>query len=301
MKQRQVLVVGGTKGIGAAMAVQMASTGAHVCIMGRDEAEAARVLRLMRAVSPEDAAARHAFIHADLMTVAGAKAAVAEFQRSHARLDVLVFTVGILGNDMRQETKEGVEREFQCNFFARFVMLRALAPLLVATTALGPHRARVLNVASAGIEMGPVDLDDIQYSRRQPYSGIAQHKQTVVFNDLMVRQAALLYPAFDVNSFNPGLVPTKIRTNELIQGSLLTFLVEDVFIRALGWSADRLVTTTLLPYATAPELDGVSGLLVAPTGEAVVPDAARGLDTAARLWQQCEALQAAIEANQSRA
>ncbi len=130
---RSALVVSGTKGIGAAVAEQLAVAGANVTIVGRSQADGAAVLAKLRALSAPDA--RHEFLEADLSSVRGALALAERFKATHAhgaQLQCLVFTVGILGRDEWRATPEGIEHEFQLNFFSRFVLLTELLPLLVS-------------------------------------------------------------------------------------------------------------------------------------------------------------------------
>ena len=138
----------------AAFAIRLAIAGAHVCIAGRSAADAEKVLQEMRAVAAS-ATQRFTFLQCDTGTVQGCVDAARAYRASHDRLDILAFTVGILGTDDRVETADGVEREFQLSFFGRFCVFRELEDLMSASVrGSTTWKARVINIATAGACVG---------------------------------------------------------------------------------------------------------------------------------------------------
>ena len=71
-----VVVLGGTNGIGAAIALRFAALGASVLVMGRTEAAGADVVRAMQSASGDGSGATPSYGRADLSTVAGIRGAV---------------------------------------------------------------------------------------------------------------------------------------------------------------------------------------------------------------------------------
>ena len=147
VRGKNALVVGGTKGIGSGIALQLARAGAHVLIVGRSNGES--VVERMRAVAPAGTAAasqRLLAASADLSTSAGCKSLVTALSRGRDRsgddnrFDFIFFTVGVWPDWDDPFTMDGVERVVAIDLRARHLVLQGLAK----TGALAPG-ARIVN------------------------------------------------------------------------------------------------------------------------------------------------------------
>ncbi|MDQ1553179.1 MAG: hypothetical protein QOK46_257, partial [Microbacteriaceae bacterium] len=87
---RRVLVTGGTRGIGAAVAARFASAGASVLVTGRTTPDAVHDAVADRAVVNSTVE----FVQADLATAAGAEAAFGRAMELFGGVDILVDNVG---------------------------------------------------------------------------------------------------------------------------------------------------------------------------------------------------------------
>ncbi len=159
---RTALVTGPTSGLGRATAETLADLGARVVLVGRDPARLAAVrLSLLARHGGDDRFPVHV---ADLSNLADVRAVAEEILRTEVRLDVLVDSAGAI-NHVRRETADGLEATFALMVVGPFVLTGQLLPLLRATPG-----ARVIAVASGGMYLTPLDLDDLG-SAREPYSG----------------------------------------------------------------------------------------------------------------------------------
>ncbi|MGE8444573.1 MAG: SDR family oxidoreductase, partial [Comamonas testosteroni] len=87
-----VVVTGGGSGIGRCVAHELASLGAIVALVGRNQDKLAAVqAELQQAAVPEDRVSRHS---ADIRDEAAVKALVAEVLARHGRIDALVNNAG---------------------------------------------------------------------------------------------------------------------------------------------------------------------------------------------------------------
>lgn len=83
-------VLGGTKGIGLAIAKHLSSRGAHVTIVGRDVGSS---LAELDQVAGQD---KHGFVRADLSLMSSAKSVVREYLATTGdKMDFLILTAGI--------------------------------------------------------------------------------------------------------------------------------------------------------------------------------------------------------------
>jgi NAD(P)-dependent dehydrogenase (short-subunit alcohol dehydrogenase family) len=201
--QRTALVTGGTGGIGAAVALQLAAAGDRVIIVGRNQANGDRMLRQMRAASNLD----HRFIAADLSLLSEAARVTDEVRATVPRLDAGVFCAGILST-IPEWTSEGLERNFVLNYLSRYLMVRKLLPHLEAAPS-----GRVVLVSNAGMYGDTLDFDDLQHRTGRP--GLKVAGRTQFANDLLAVELGerLRGSSVAVSCVFPGFVRTGVFAN----------------------------------------------------------------------------------------
>ena len=150
---RTILVTGSTDGLGRAVAVELARTGAHVIVHGRNEERGRAVV---------DSIAREGigsarFYGADLASFAEVRRFAALLRADYDRLDVLVNNAAVRSAE-RRVSADGHELQFQVNYLSHYLLTHELVPLLVASAP-----ARVVNVASR--TQRPIDFDDPMQER----------------------------------------------------------------------------------------------------------------------------------------
>jgi NAD(P)-dependent dehydrogenase (short-subunit alcohol dehydrogenase family) len=133
--EKQVaLITGGSTGIGAAAALQLAKAGAKVVITGRNEAT-------LRA-----SAAQHENIHyvvADISTAAGASRGVEEVKKRFGTLDILINNAGIAEiAPLGDASSEHVHRIWSTNVDGLIETTRLALPLLKQSKGV------IVNIAS---------------------------------------------------------------------------------------------------------------------------------------------------------
>ncbi len=134
------VVSGASRGIGAAVSRRIASLGAHVVLIGRDEAGLAHV---ESAIAAEGGAATVAAL--DLRDPAAVERFGEMLSARWSRCDALVnnAAVGRLGKPLHEMTPEAWDETMETNLRAPFLLMRAVAPLMIAQQ--GGH---IINISS---------------------------------------------------------------------------------------------------------------------------------------------------------
>jgi len=132
LRERVVLVTGGTRGIGLAVARTLTAAGAAVVLTGRDEAAATEVAARLRAWRP-DGGDVHG-VAADVRDPASLRAAVAAAVDRFGRLDALIVNAGIGRMAPIQELGEEDWRAVvETNLTGAYHTVRAALDALIAS------------------------------------------------------------------------------------------------------------------------------------------------------------------------
>ena len=257
LSSKRLAVIGGTNGLGRAIAQQALTRGADVTVVGR--------------TFRDDPAARLTFVAADLSSMSEAVRVGRELPAES--FDVVLFTTGIIAAKTREETAEHVERDVAISYLSRLAVLQGLSPRLGSVRADGAPRPRVFVMGSPGTGAigNPDDLNS-----EDNYRSMAAHANTIAGNEIPVLGAKDMFPGPAYFGLAPGLIKTGIRSDLLGDGSITHKLVETAvgfFMQSPETYAKRLV-----PLLFAPELEGRTGLMFGPKARPVLPT--RGLDTA---------------------
>jgi NAD(P)-dependent dehydrogenase (short-subunit alcohol dehydrogenase family) len=236
---KRVAIVGGTGGIGQALARLLASQGAQVTVVGqtfRDQGT--------RGIE---------FLKADLSSMKEA-ARVARTLKSE-NPDLWLLTMGIFAGPKREATGEGLEKDMAVSFWSRLAMIRELAPEFSKPAPAGTIRPRVFVWGFPGAgQLGNVD----DLNAEKAYSSNVVHMTTVAGNEALVLWAAKRFPGAAFFGINPGLIKTNIRANVLGGNESLRFKVVEGLIGLFTPTAEQYATKTL-PLLLSPELEQHSG------------------------------------------
>lgn len=136
---KRALVTGASKGLGAEIAVVLASAGADLVITGRDQDGLAATVAQVKATGRAVAS-----VVADLRTVEGANHVIAETLRIFGGLDILVNNAGIARiRPLLEGTVDEWDETMAVNLRAPYLLARGFAPAMMAQ-----HRGKIINVSS---------------------------------------------------------------------------------------------------------------------------------------------------------
>lgn len=150
---RVVVVTGATSGLGLAAATSLASAGATVEILGRDEARLGMARDSIRSVAPTVGVEGEI---ADLGDFDAVRAAADRLRGRHDRIDALVHNAGALHASYATSTS-GLERTVASQVVGPFLLSCLLFDQLRAA-----HPGRIIWVSSGGMYTQPLEVDALE-------------------------------------------------------------------------------------------------------------------------------------------
>jgi 3-oxoacyl-[acyl-carrier protein] reductase len=134
------VVTGAGRGIGEAISKRLAALGATVLLVGRDTRRLAEVRDEI-----ERTGGASETCPVDLLQEAAIAALADSVKERHGRCDILVNNagIGILGKPLHETAPETWDTLMGTNLRAPYLMIRALAPLMIAAS-----RGHIINISS---------------------------------------------------------------------------------------------------------------------------------------------------------
>lgn len=288
----QVLVTGGTTGIGKETARALCAAGASVVITARSDEKGAAAVDDLRATVPD---ADVAFAVLELDSLASVRAFTDRFLAANDRLDLLVANAGVMAMPYGR-TADGFEQHFGINHLGHFVLIGRLMPLLVASAP-----ARVVVLSSAGHQASDIHWDDPNWERTE-FSKMDAYGQSKTANVLHAVELERRYGPLGVHAYavHPGMVRTDLGRHFTRED------VEDLMARAAKSAAasggsgsgggglpptvnvDVGAATSVWAAVAATDADG--GSYCADCAVAAAAPYATDPDAAQRLWTLSEQL-----------
>lgn len=188
MYVKRILIVGGTAGIGHAVALQYLQSGHEVTVVGRNTASFDPLLSRY--------GNRLLIVRADLSRVRALRELVE--QLATQSYDTLLFTSGMLSGKSWL-TDDGNEVNYMTNHFSR----QYITTGLLSSLSVSKHPA-IGYISSIGQYKVP---KDIQVFNKQSASGLKTSMWSYIPNDLFFYQLSKKHPNLRIIGFNPG--PTK--------------------------------------------------------------------------------------------
>jgi NAD(P)-dependent dehydrogenase (short-subunit alcohol dehydrogenase family) len=276
MDGKVVLVTGATNGIGKVTALELATMGAAVVVVGRNAAKTQAVVEEIKTLSgiPQVEG-----LVADLSVMNQVRRLADEFKARYNRLDVLVNNAGAVFSQ-RRETEDGYEMTFALNHLNYFLLTNLLLDLLKASAP-----SRIINVSSDAHRMPRgLNFDDLQRKNRYSLMGFAAYGDSKLANVLFTYELArrLQGTGVTANAVHPGSVATGFAHNT------------PGFLNRVMGLVDRFSLTpeqgarTMIYLASSPEVEGVSGKYFDKSKAVPSSKASYDEEAARRLWEISE-------------
>jgi len=203
---KTALVTGATRGIGYETVRQLAQTGVHTLLAGRDRAKAVEAALKLQGEGLSVEA-----IVLDVTDDASISAAVDEVAKKFGHLDILVNNAGIMldqpGKKVSEQTQDAWRKTFDTNVFGLIAVTQAFLPLLHKSPS-----ARIVNVSSL---LGSLTLHSQPGSPIYDFKVPAYNVSKSAVNAWTVQLAYELKDSkIKVNTIHPGYVKTDMNAGE---------------------------------------------------------------------------------------
>lgn len=246
MTGKNVLITGGSSGIGFETAKAIAAQGANVFIVGRDTAKTEQTVKDLIAATGNK---NIKYFLANFSSMKSVRQLAEQVKSELSVLDVLVNNAGAVFPEFKLN-EEGLEMTIATNHFAYFLLTNLLLDLIKKAEA-----GRVVNVSSGSHYKGKLDFESFTHNKR--YFITKAYGQSKLANVFFTQELAerLKGTNVTVNCLHPGVVKTNIGNKDTNWYSGLTWTM---FSRIGGISVEAGAKTSVY-LATSPEVENVTG------------------------------------------
>ncbi|MFP4289843.1 MAG: SDR family oxidoreductase [Bacteroidales bacterium] len=268
--QKVCILTGATSGIGRETAKALAARGYILVLPIRDSLKGDTLKDEILEQTPE---AIPDIRHCNLASLDSVREFSAGFLKDYDRLDVLINNAGIWENK-RNESEDGIERNFAVNHLAPFLLTLSLLDILKNSAP-----ARIVNVSSEAHRQGKMNFEDLEY--KEKFSGFGSYAQSKLANILFTKNLSrkLKGTGVTVNCLHPGVVSTNLfnKMPDILLSIFKLFMI----------SPEKGAQTSIY-LATSPDVEGVSGEYFAKSKKKKPASQALRQDTADKLWSISE-------------
>lgn len=196
--RKNIVLTGGTSGIGKAAAFKLAEKKAFLTLIARNRQKAEQV---QQKIIQKTGNPHVDILIADLSLMQDIKAISRKIAETKKSIDILINNAGALFNE-RKMTSEGLEQTFATDLLGVFYLTQRLKDCMA-------EGGRIINVSSGGMYTQKIDVDDLE-NKSGEYNGAkayARAKRGVV---ILTRLWAERFAdkGITVHSMHPGWVDT---------------------------------------------------------------------------------------------
>ncbi|MEL6718666.1 MAG: ankyrin repeat domain-containing protein [Bacteroidota bacterium] len=241
--RKKVVVTGGNRGIGRAIAKQLLEAGHEVVIVARNEEQGNAVVAELKLETKNPDIQ---LLKGDLSSIETCNRLVEALKSEHSDMDVLINNAGVWMMD-RELNEDGLEKTFMVNYLAPYILCKELFSTLKQN-----QPARIVNVNSGLYVTGKLDIEKTPYGL--DFGKIKTYANSKFCNMLFNIDFAKEIEGSGVtlNAVHPGVIKTGL-------GDSSSFLSRIVKFTKRFWKAPEQGAVAPVWLALSEELEGVHG------------------------------------------
>lgn len=199
---RTIVITGGSAGLGIETARVLASRGARIVSVVRDESKGKKAADQIRESVPE---ADLEIAVLDLFDLDSVRRGADDIARRFPKIDRLINNAGVMACPLGR-TKEGLDTQLGTNHLGHFVLTARLMNNILAAAP-----ARIVNLSSGGHRMSPMRFDD-PFFERDEYDKFVAYGQAKTANVLFSLELDRRFKDRGVHSVavHPGAIRTEL-------------------------------------------------------------------------------------------
>ena len=218
LDNKLAIVTGANSGMGMATVEALSDEGAKVIMLCRNEKRGVEAFKKLM----EKKDRQIELMLCDLGDYSSIRSFASQVKEKYKTIDILVNNAVFISLD-RQETKEGLERQFGINHIGHFLLTTEVLDLM-------GEGSRIVVVASGAHKAGKIHFDDINLKRG--YNVVRAYSQSKLANVLFAKELSkrLKDRGITVNCCHPGAVATNMGVSrETGFGKTITGLLKPFF------------------------------------------------------------------------
>ena len=246
MKDKIVLITGGSSGIGLATAEALAAMGAEIILAARSEE---KLKEAAQQIESKTGNKNIKYYLADFSSQKSIRALAEKIKKDYQKIDVLINNAGGVFPTFKLND-DGLEMTIGTNHFAYFLLTNLLLDLIKKS-----DYARIVNVASESHYSGKIDFES--FKKEKGYFIMKAYGQSKLANVLFTAELAarLKGTQVTVNALHPGFVKTEIGNKDTQWYSKLFWTLAT---KLAAISVEDGAKTSIY-LASSPDVKGVSG------------------------------------------
>ncbi|SFD75472.1 NAD(P)-dependent dehydrogenase, short-chain alcohol dehydrogenase family [Paenibacillus catalpae] len=267
------IVTGGHSGIGLETTRALAEAGATVIVGARNVTVAQELLAPLKNIE---------VIQLDLADPTSIDEFTAVFRSSNRALDLLILNAGVSFSPTIKDSR-GFDTHFATNYLGHFQLTEGLWDALKLS-----GNARVVALSSIGHMSGPIDFDDLQFTRR-PYDKVVSYGESKTACSLFAVELDRRGREHGVRAFavHPGAILsglTRHLSDEELAGWGVIRNEDGTFTSSGGFKTAEQGAATSVWCAVSPMLNGKGGVYCEDCDIAEIVPADSTLQHGVRPW-----------------